>query len=118
MKHLIALSLLVGGAAWADEAPPVRALLADPGQLAAWLRDRDPMIAAARDKSEAANQTVEQTHVLPNPLLQGTAGGFVLGATNPKTPSTDPTQSGPPSLSQTTNYQVGLTELIELGKRG
>lgn len=112
-------SVLVGGSGvvLADGAPPIRALLADPAQLAAWLRDRDPVVAAGRDRVEAASEAGEQARVFPNPQLQSTAGGFVLGPTNNN-------MGGPGSglprltLSQTTNYQLGIAELFEIGKRG
>ncbi len=101
----------------ADEAPaPVRSLLADPVELASWLRARDPLIESAQDRVDAARAAGDQARVLPNPQLSVTAGGFVLGSTNASdgTPgSADPRLS----LGQTTNYQLGLGELIELGKR-
>jgi cobalt-zinc-cadmium efflux system outer membrane protein len=100
-----------------DAAPPIRALLDDPGQLAAWLRERDPMFESARAKVEAATQLDYQTHVLPNPQLQVTAGGFVLGPTN-----TNNGGSGSDiphlTLAETTNFTFGISELVELGKRG
>jgi len=119
MKLFIGLvyALVGSSAAHADEAPPVRAMLADPAQLAAWLRDRDPVLESARAKVEAALELGEQTRVLPNPQLQGAAGGFVIGSTNygsGGTGSTNPHLS----LSQTTNFQIGVAELVELGKRG
>ena len=112
----VLLCALVGGSGVArgDDAPPVRALLADPPQLAGWLRDRDPVTESARAKVEAASELGEQTRVLPNPQIQAAAGGFVLGPTNPASPS----QGGPLSLGQTTNFQIGVGELVELGKRG
>jgi len=95
---------------------PVRTLLADPAQLAAWLRDRDPMMESARAKVEAAHANTEQARVFPNPQLSFTTGGFVLGNTN----ATDggPTSHMPLTLADTTNFEVGVGELIEIGKRG
>jgi cobalt-zinc-cadmium efflux system outer membrane protein len=110
---VILVALAIGVPARADAPAPVGALLADPAQLAAWLRERDPMLESARRKVEAANELGEQTHVLPNPQLQAAAGGFVIGQTNSSS-----TPQVPLSLGQTTNFQVGLGELIELGKRG
>jgi cobalt-zinc-cadmium efflux system outer membrane protein len=95
----------------------VRSLLADPGALATWLRDRDPIVESAHAKVEAAYALGEQARVFPNPQLSITAGGFVLGQTNESDGS--PGSATPHlGLGQTTNYQVGLGELVELGKRG
>ena len=101
----------------ADEgaAAPVATLLASPTKLAAWLSDRDPMMESSRAKVEAAHEAGEQARVLPNPQLSFTAGGFVVGRTNDG--SSDPSKM-PLSLGQTTNYELGLGELIEIGKRG
>jgi hypothetical protein len=55
MKLAVVLTTCVVTAApaRADDAVPVRSLLADPIELAAWLRDRDPVIEAAHAKIEA-----------------------------------------------------------------
>lgn len=114
MKLAVVLVLGVAVTAHADDAPaPVKGLLADPAQLATWLRDRDPIVESNHAKVEAAHELGEQARVLPNPQLSFTAGGFVLGRTNS---SSDP--QVPLGLAQTTNYEVGVTELVELGKRG
>ncbi|CAN5404643.1 hypothetical protein BH11MYX1_BH11MYX1_11960 [soil metagenome] len=101
----------------ADDAAPVRSLLADPTQLAAWLRDRDPVIEASRAKVEAARAQGEQARVLPNPQVTLATGGYVLGSTNSSDGSAG---SANPKLGlgQTTNVSVGIGEMIELGKRG
>jgi outer membrane protein, heavy metal efflux system len=54
--------------------------------------------------------------VLPNPQLTFTTGGFVIGQTNASDGGA--TSHAPLSLGQTTNYELGLGELIEIGKRG
>jgi cobalt-zinc-cadmium efflux system outer membrane protein len=119
MKLAAVLSTLIASVvpARADDAVPVRTLLADPGQLAAWLGARDPVLEAARAKVEAASALGEQARVLPNPQVQLSTGGYVLGTTNASDGSPG---SGNPrlGLGQTTNYQLGIGELIELGKRG
>jgi cobalt-zinc-cadmium efflux system outer membrane protein len=88
----------------------VKPLLEDPAQLATWLRDRDPMLESARSKVEASRELGEQARVLPNPQLSFAAGGFVIGQNTPSDMNL--------GLGQTTNYQIGVGELIELGKRG
>ncbi len=96
------------GAARADEAIAVRPLFTDPAQLASWLAVHDPKIAAAQAKREAAVAARAQAGVLPNPQLQFAVGGLLLGRSNP--PGL--------GLDDTTNYNIGLSELVELGKRG
>ncbi|MEO8554805.1 MAG: TolC family protein, partial [Kofleriaceae bacterium] len=118
MKLAAVLALLASATvARADDAAPVRGLLADPGALATWLRDRDPIVEAAHARVDAASALGEQARVVPNPQLSITAGGFVLGQTNAGdgAPGADSPHLG---LGQTTNVQVGLGEMIELGKRG
>jgi cobalt-zinc-cadmium efflux system outer membrane protein len=90
--------------------PTVRALLAEPSQLAQWLADQDPAIVAAQARVDAAVELREQATTLPNPQLTASAGGFVIGHTNPRTPRL--------GLGETTAISAGLTELVELGKRG
>src|ERR1700759_746170 len=101
-----------------DEAPaPVKGLLADPAQLATWLRDRDPVVEANHAKVEAAHELGQQARVLPNPQLSFTTGGYVIGATNAS--DGGPTsQQMKLSLADTTNFELGISELVELGKRG
>jgi outer membrane protein, heavy metal efflux system len=119
---VVLVPALLGGlsiSARADDGAtaPVAALLANPVQLAAWLTDRDPMIESSRARVDAAHEATEQARVLPNPQLNFTAGGFVLGQTNADDGMSAASRM-PLSLSQTTNYELGLSELIELGKRG
>ena len=96
-------------ASTATPAPPSpAALLRDPNALARWLHRADAEVLASAARVEAANATAAQTHVLPNPTLEVDVGGFVLGQTNP----------AGLGLRQTTAVTTGLTELIELGKRG
>jgi len=118
MKLAVVVLTALTGAAHADDADaPVRALLADPAQLAAWLSDRDPVVESARARFHGASELAAQTRTLPNPVLSLGAGGFVVGATNKGSglPGDENPRLG---LGQTTNFQLGIGELIELGKRG
>jgi len=94
-----------------DMRVPLRLLLSDSNALAAWLRRRSPDLAAARARVEQAEAGVSQSRVIPNPTLNF---GVSL--------SPSPTPAGPgqpePSVTDTMNYSVGLSETIELGKRG
>ncbi|MFT3698474.1 MAG: TolC family protein [Kofleriaceae bacterium] len=112
---LVAVSF--GSPALADDTAPVKQLLTDPGQLATWLRDRDPRIVSSRAKVDAADAATEQARVIQNPVLSFTAGGFVIGQTNNGDGSAG-TAAPHLGLADTTNYQIGLTEMIEIGKRG
>jgi cobalt-zinc-cadmium efflux system outer membrane protein len=113
----VGLTIAATGIARADDVPAIGMLLADPSRLAQWLRDRDPVFESARHKVEAANELGEQARVHPNPQLTLGAGGFVIGATNAG--SGGPTDASPRlTLGQTTNVQVGIGELFEIGKRG
>ena len=112
----VVMLALLPTTARADGPPPVRALLGDPALLAAWLRDRDPVVESARDKTEAANELDLQTRVYPNPQINAVAGGFVVGATNKGTGSAGDDKPRL-SLAQTTYFMLGIGELFELGKR-
>jgi len=110
----IALAMMTAPAV-ADDAAPVARLLADPEQLAAWLGTRDPMIESQRAKIDASAAAARQARVIPNPTLNVGVSDFVLGASNngtatPTTPSL--------GLGQTLIYTAGISELVELGKRG
>jgi len=115
MKLAVVLmpALVWSGVARADDGPPaVRAMLADPGQLAAWLAARDPMVESSRARTEAAAELGEQARVLPNPQLQAGVGGIAVG---------DPNKFmgvGPTDFGHTGNFSVGVGELVEIGKRG
>jgi cobalt-zinc-cadmium efflux system outer membrane protein len=105
-----ALLSTVAARAAADPAPPSPAtLLSDPVQLAAWLDAHDANVSAAMSRLDAAEAARAQTGVLPNPELSLALGGVVVGASNLADGSTSP--------SNTANFTVGVTELVELGKR-
>jgi outer membrane protein, heavy metal efflux system len=112
------IASLAGGArAEPEPAPTLRTLLAQPGELAAWLRDRDPLIDAQRARLDAARAAARQTRVLPNPQLNLGVSDFVIGQTNAG--SGGPGSDNPAlSLGKTLIFTAGVDQLIELGKRG
>jgi len=119
MQHaswsIVWIACLAGGAR-AEPAPALRALLARPGELAAWLRDRDPLIDAQRARLDAARAAARQTRALPNPQLNLGASDLVIGRTNAA--SGGPGSDNPPlSLGKTLIFTAGVDQLIELGKR-
>jgi cobalt-zinc-cadmium efflux system outer membrane protein len=105
--------------AWAEPVPappagadlqsvrvPVRLLLSDGAALEAWLTRRNPELAAARARIDQAEAGVSQSHVIPNPTLDiGASGSLAVS---------DPAQN----FGDTVNYSIGLSETIEIGKRG
>ncbi|MBX3161624.1 MAG: TolC family protein [Deltaproteobacteria bacterium] len=92
---------------------PTQQLLVEPAELARWLRDRDPLVDAARARVTASAAQYQQSRVLPNPQLSVGAGGFVLG----KTTTSDDGIDRRLTLGQTTVFTFGLQELVEIGKR-
>jgi cobalt-zinc-cadmium efflux system outer membrane protein len=116
MKLAVVLmpALVWSGTARADEPAPVRAFLADPAQLAAWLRDHDPIVESVHARTEAAAELGQQARVYPNPQLQGGVGGISVGGGNTGAPG----PAGPTSFSQTANFSLGVGQLFEIGKRG
>jgi len=112
---------LVAPPVHANTGAPVRALLADPAQLAAWLRDHDPTARAAQAKVEQARELAHQAGVYPNPQLSVGVNDIALGVGNMPPPSMDPNAQmgpGPTGLLQTSNLAIGVSELFEIGKRG
>jgi outer membrane protein, heavy metal efflux system len=97
-------------------APPHRALALevadydDETKLATVLWERAPEVIDARTAAATAASDLRKTRTLPNPQLDFTWGTMPIGATNPNNLH-DPWSNVP-------NYNVGISELIELGKRG
>ncbi len=108
--------LLLAGGARADDSPPVLTLLTDPGQLASWLRDRDPQIYAATQKIVQADELAAQARVFPNPQAQAGIAGIVLGSPN-RTVNMGVVTTGPTGITDTSNISLGVSELFEIGKR-
>src|SRR5262245_26346351 len=105
------------GGARAQPAPPLARLLAQPVELAGWLRDRDPLIEAQRDRLAAARAAARQTRVLPNPQLNVNVSDFVIGKTNAASGGAG-SENPPLSLGQTLIFTAGVEQLVEIGKRG
>ncbi|HEY3358898.1 MAG TPA: TolC family protein [Polyangia bacterium] len=89
-------------------AAPVRELLAEPGALVSWIVGRSPELGAAAARVTQAGADVGTARLVPNPTLDLGLADLPLGTTNP------------PGLgfSDTTIYTIGLSETIEIGKRG
>jgi len=109
----LAVAALQPAPAVAAEATPaprvsVTALLRESPRLAAWLSAHSPEIQAARARLAQNSAETRQSRVLPNPVLDASLGNVALG------------QTTPPGLgfNQTAIYNVGLSQTIELGKRG
>jgi len=119
MKRAFSTILLIAslaGRVHAEPAPPLRTLLAGPSELAAWLRERDPLIDAQRARVLAAQATARQARVLPNPQLNLGVSDIVIGQTNAA--SGGPGSANPPlSLGKTLIFTAGVDQLVELGKR-
>lgn len=112
----IALVASASGGVRAKPAPPLPTLLARPTELAAWLRERDPLVDAQRAKLEAARAAARQARVLPNPQLNLGVSDFVIGKTNAG--SGGPGSENPPlPFGKTLIVTAGVDQLIELGKR-
>jgi cobalt-zinc-cadmium efflux system outer membrane protein len=83
---------------------------ADEGKLADLLWTRSPEVLEARASAGIAASEVTRARTLPNPSIDFTWGTIPVGSTNP------PDLQDP--LDQVPNYNVGISELVELAKRG
>ena len=112
LRSLLLTLLLAPGAARAqpraDDVASASTLLVSSPNLVTWLRARSAGVRAATERTLQAQADARQAGVLPNPTLDLSLGGVPIGETNP------------PGLgiSDTANFTVGLSETIELGKRG
>ncbi len=115
-RSLACAVLVAAGTAQADDPPPVRVLLADPTQLAAWLRDHDPQTLSAREKVVQADELAQQARVLPNPQADVSLSQYGVGKGN--TYMLPPGVSAGPTGIHSSVLTFGVSELVELGKRG
>ncbi|MFE8595336.1 TolC family protein [Archangium violaceum] len=85
------------------------ASLPDEDGLASLLWARSPEFSTARARVASARSDLVRAGLLPNPELELGANTLPLGPTNPP---------GLNRLTEVPNFGVGLSQLIELGKRG
>jgi cobalt-zinc-cadmium efflux system outer membrane protein len=86
----------------------------DERSLAAAVWQSSPDVLAARRDLIDAEAVQARSHLLPNPTLSGSMNTVPIGTR----PTIDPATGRPVAASDVPNYNVGLSELIELGKRG
>lgn len=86
----------------------VAVLLRDSSRLSAWLAEHDPEIHAARARLSQSNAETRQSRALLNPVLDASLSNVTVG------------ESNPPGLgfNDTAIYNIGLSQTVELGKRG
>jgi outer membrane protein, heavy metal efflux system len=126
MRHVWAsfgLAILVlGGAGWvgldearaepapADTAAPVRQLLLDTRALGRWIVQHNREVAAALARVDQARADAGGSRLFLNPALDFAMAQMPVG----------PENSGYPrqGFANSTMYTVGLSQTIELGKRG
>jgi cobalt-zinc-cadmium efflux system outer membrane protein len=107
-----AVAILVPGSARAAAPDPDAAALdyRDETSLVTRLWAKNPDVLEARTAASAAAAELMRARTLPNPTLDAAWGTIPVGATNPKDLK-DP-------LTNVPNYTFGLSELIEIAKRG
>jgi cobalt-zinc-cadmium efflux system outer membrane protein len=109
----LALGVPARAQAESDAAPPAahlsaQVLLHDERQLIVWLNQHSPELLGARARVVQSSADLASSRLLPNPVVDTTLANLPLGSTNP------------PGLSfdQVAIFSVGLSETVELGKRG
>jgi cobalt-zinc-cadmium efflux system outer membrane protein len=80
----------------------------DENALATALWRHSPDLILSRQAVIEAEAVRERSHVLPNPTFSAAWGTIPIGRRNPPNAS----------FGEVPNYMVGLSEMIELGKRG
>jgi cobalt-zinc-cadmium efflux system outer membrane protein len=86
----------------------VSSLLRDDRALATWMSTRSFDVSAAKDELSAARAEYRDSQLLPNPNVDLGVSNLALGHSNPRDLP----------LSKMLIYGVGVSELVELGKRG
>jgi cobalt-zinc-cadmium efflux system outer membrane protein len=113
LSLLVSANLALAGLCGAVQAAPASLALArlpSNEELAALLWTRNPDVVAARARVEQSQAEMERAERLPNPVLDTSWNTIPIGETNPA-------HLDRPLLN-VPNYQVGLSQPIELGKRG
>src|SRR5689334_14986451 len=64
----------------APRAASAHRLLRDPEALVTWLGKQSPHVAAARARAEQAQADMRTTHLLPNPVLDGSMSNVALSS--------------------------------------
>jgi len=103
-----ALVALAARPASADEHVDVAALLSTPQALVRWVEAHHADVAAARARLGQAQADTQASGLLQNPALDASVSNYPLGKTNPP---------GLP-LRDSLIASVGISQTIELGKRG
>jgi cobalt-zinc-cadmium efflux system outer membrane protein len=91
-------------------AAPIATLLADPPSLVAWLKKMNPDVRAASARVQQADAQIGQSRVWQNPTLDLGLNNIAVGRLNPQVPGV--------RRADTLSYTVGVSQTIELGKRG
>src|SRR5438132_1525370 len=113
LRQLIGAVGVAGGIAAGAVAPALALDVTDYGdetKLAAAVWEQSPEVIEARAGVGTAASELRKTRTLPNPQLDFTWGTIPIGATNP--------HDLHHPLGNVPNYAVGISELVELGKRG
>jgi outer membrane protein, heavy metal efflux system len=110
LASCLAVSPAPATAAGAANVPrvSVASLLTDEAKLTSWLVEHSPELRAARARVAQSSAEARQSRALPNPVLDASVANLPLGETNP----------AGLGLNQTAIYTVGLSQTVELGKRG
>ncbi|MFO0758804.1 MAG: TolC family protein [Byssovorax sp.] len=92
----------------ASRAAPVGALLRDPAALGEWVAQHHGEVLAAGSRVAQAQADAGTSRLVPNPTLDAALGGINVGPRNP-------TSLG---FGDSLNFGLGVTQTIEIGKRG
>lgn len=107
LLSLLALLLPNAARATASETVDGTRLLTDPAALTRWVEDHHPRVQAARAEVEAAQAELDDAGILlPNPEFDITAENMAVG----RKVRTD--------VGFTAVYDMGLSQTVEIGKRG
>ena len=113
LRRLLALlaNLLPLAALSGEPKPPLSlSALPDRQELAILLWEGSPRLQSSRTRIAEARGDLQRAHLLPNPTLDVSWNTIPVGELNP--PGLDR------PLANVPNYDFGLSELVEMGKRG